>query len=266
MLTWTRTQNEFLSVLISWFFISKIVKSQNSLSSTFYIIAWGVFTLLSYELHFPFLIILLFSLGFINWKTILFGILSLPVALYFIPSTKYKANIDFDHLISSLSFILPYLQNKFLQLISHFQQIDLLTIIMPLIIVSVAFILHSINSKNITYKPKYSFISYCLILLLSLFMLLIFYTIARPSSLEQIVMEGKLHWSSINIFWLNILIALTYNYKSDVLNKIMFIPIFLVMLFSGILVRVLNYNIYSNKIDLITNGLFKNIMPYTFQM
>ena len=262
MLTWTRTQNEFLSILISWFFISKIVNSQSTLTSSFFVIAWGIFSLLSYELHFPFLIILLFCFGFINRKTILLGILALPIILYIIPPLKYKINVEFSHLVSSLFYIFPYLENKFDQFIFTYQEVSLLNTITPLILVSIAIILHSINSKNIIYKPQYSYINYCLIVILSFFLLIIFFTIAWPSSLEQIVLNGKLNWNVINVFWLNILIILTYNYKNMVLNKIMFIPIFLVMLSSGILARIMNHNIYSNKTDILINGLFKNILSY----
>ena len=262
MLTWTRTQNEFLSVLISWFFISKIVNSQSTLTSSFFVIAWGIFSLLSYELHFPFLILLLFSFGFIDRRIVLFGILTLPIVFLIIPVLKYKINLEFNHLILSPFLILPYLENKFYQLISTLQEVSLLNIITPLIIISIAFTLHLINSKNIICKPKYSYISYCQIPILSLFVLVIFFMIAWPSTFKEIVSYGKLNWNTLNIFWLNIMIALSYKYKNDIFNKIMTIPIFLMMLLSGVLVRLINNNIYVNKEGIVINEIFKNIIYY----
>ena len=261
VLTWTRTQNEFLAVLISWFFIKKITKSKNDNLKIVLVIIWGIVSLLSYELFFPFLVILLFAFGFIPRKTILIGALILPIIFFVIPVYDQKVNYEASHLFFGLDSLLSYFEHKSLQLITCIKQATLPNVAITGSLVFLMILLHLLNSKNLI-KSDFTIKRHFVIVLFSVIILLIFYFLSWPYSSETISSYGKLNWNIISIFWFNILVALTYRFKNKFLNLVMLIPIFLTTFLSGVLVRVLENEMLIGNTQFLYNSLFKNILVY----
>ena len=264
VLHWTRSQNELLSVLISWFFVSKIVKSQNFYLTTSLVIIWGIIALLSYELHFPFLIILLFCFGYVPIKIIFLGLILLPFVVIIIPVNDQKFYVDSSHLISSILGIAQYIEFKLIEFILFLKRINFSNIIIPIIVVSVIGSFYKIYTNKLDFKPSYSLVNYLMIVLFSLFLLLVFYSISWTSSDEEIYSNGKISWNILNVFLMNILVGFTYKFKNNFLNFIMLLPFFGIMILSGILARILKSNLVSKDFLFLNDSIFKNVLVFIY--
>ncbi len=260
--TWTRTQNEFLSILISWFFVTQIIKSKSTILSSLLVVVWGILSLLSYELHFPFLIILLLSFGFISWKIIFTGIIILPLVMLVVQVNERKIVSDLTDITSNFYHLFPYIELKLFELIFSLKHAVLNTVILPFLSVIFMLFFHFLNSKKVPSHPNNSIMINLNIFSLSFLMMLLLYIISPTH--EAYSINGKINWNIINIFWVNILISLVHNSKNKFLNSLMLIPIFSTMLISGILIRILKNEALSNNFHFLQNSLFKNISTYIY--
>ena len=260
--TWTRTQNEFISVLISWFFVKKIVDTKKNSTHFFLIIVWGILSLLSYELHFPFLIILLLCLGYVSLNTVIFGALTLPIVLSIIPASKHKMNLEFSHIYNALEKLWTYFQLKIHHLLSSFDGFTYYETIIPFLIIIPIFVIYFLLLNNHEIKNTITFSSKFNIFILSFLVVLFLYSIAWPNSYETIAKNGKLNWNTINVFWMNIVIILISGSKNKTLHWLMHMPIFFMILLSSILIRLMNNQLQNKNLTSLDSGIFKNFYIY----
>ncbi len=264
--TWTRTQNEFLSIMISWAFVSMITRSSRFWIRGILVALWGFVSLLSYELHFPFLLILLVCLGFISWKIIIPIFLCIPIIFYSFFGTILAAKLPtnlFD-IVFNIKNLSSYLEIKFSQIMFTLREVDLTNIIIPVLIVALLMSLNSAIFIKRSYEVTPKTAENVKILLFSPLMLLIFFCVSWPSSNETIQEFGKLNWNIVYIFGVNILVAFSVSSSSNVLNFLKMILLCSFLIISGTLVRILKDEYLLNNIDFINNSVFRNIVWFLF--
>lgn len=267
-LTISRTQNELFSAFIAWFFVWLITKNRGSVLATILLIIWGIASLLTYELHYPFLAILLLVFGYITKKDVIYGaLLALLILIFFIPLGNHKIAAELSALKASSEFIIPYIQNKVSSALFSLEFIEKKNLLAPLIIIFLI-ILFMVKNRHSFNKNDKKFPYFCELQVvgLSLALLILIYTISWPSdssySIETIKSQGKLNWNVINFFWFNIALSLVLRLNSLSSAIVRILPILLLMIYSGLAVRSVSNLTENQHFDLIDKSLFRNINFY----
>ena len=256
---WTRMQNEVISIFVSLFFVKLVVRyNKNLVASAVILSLWGCVTLLVYELHYPFLVVLLLSFGFVGTKTIvyafLFSVIPL-VALYFhYDSPKIVDGVG--GVVYNFINIHEYVNIKMLAVYESLKFDSFSVFVGPLVVVVflVVFIYCFKGNKFVAGKQVYLSRSVVLVFL-SVVGVLLFYLVSSGDS----NINGKIHWSIINMLVFNVMVALLYNLTS-VNIKVWQVWFVMVMVFiSGLSVRNLSLNIMDKKY--VEGTVYKNFVP-----
>ena len=265
--TWSRTQNELISILIAWAFIWSLKQSKSETFSTFLFFLWLLASLLTYELHFPFLAALAIALGFVPRGRVFIFLVCLPLVLYFIPIGDHKFSIESNYVYSSLNNLFPYIAHKWNEAAFTLSEVSVSMTLVPLFCVLTFFTFVCFSFKktellsarnNIGVEVKIIVMSFTLIMLA--------YTISWPQSspatFQTIALNGKLNWNIVYCFYFNVSLAAIFHAKNIYSFLLKLSPFFLIILYSGAVVRSVKADIQGNQLDEISTGLFKNVYMY----
>tara|TARA_Y100001968_G_C19368745_1_gene723967 strand:+ start:379 stop:1404 length:1026 start_codon:yes stop_codon:yes gene_type:complete len=267
--TWVRTQNELVSILISWVFVWLITKSKNGNISIIFFMIWGLIALLTYELHFPFIGILIISMGFVSRKKVFLLFVSFSLLSIIIPLGSHKVNLGGEYFYSSIKNILPYIENKFVEALFSLEKVDTVGFYLPFFGGLVFFIFSYIHFNNVhVSESNMTLLSELEIVLLTTILVALVYMISWPENVppnfNTILSFGKLNWNILYCAWLNICIALILRNYNPYVFLLRLSPIFIMIVYSGLLVRSIKTSVTADNLDVISKTLFKNVYMYLF--
>ncbi len=259
---WMRTMMELFSVLLAWFFINLIVKSNSERKKSFLIILWGILSFMVYELHYPFFVVILISFGLVSTKIIKWGILFTT----FLYLTNFfqnpKINIGLDVFFIKLKNLLPYVSLKMTQLSNSLRFESLESILIP-VFFFIVFSLFCLKYFNDSAKKRLQFVfSGKLHIFFTIVILLVFFMLSSPSTLESIKSEGKISWNVLNIFWFNIILYLMLGKKSNFVRSLNFFTLVFITALSSSLNQIFRYHLDLDNTDFFSNSVFKNVVAY----
>lgn len=261
---WSRAMNELLSVLLAWFFISKIVSTKNEWTSILIVIVWGLFAIMTYELHFPFFVGLLLALGFLGIKSVLISSFCLPFLYFLLPIKIGKIDLSFGSFVSNIDNLFFYINLKVTELLFTLSFFRLEDLYISVIIIVISLYTFSYRRENIesVIKNRTCF----LIIVLNTFVIFIFYVLSKSNNPETIPTYGKLSWNVVNAYWIFSIAAIISVAKNKVALLSISIPVFCITSLSAVLVRILSREIRLNDqvkpsslVENINYSVFKNI-------
>ena len=257
---WSRTLNEFIAIIISWFFVKKIIESTNDTKKLFFVLIWGLVSLASYELFFPFLLTVLISRGLIRSFALFFaGLITFPAMLLVLPFNMQKTTFSISSFWNSMSNLVYYIKLKLSEILYTltFFSPELIFIPIVIMILVISFYIFEISKTlSLTHQsPNLNIF----IIVGSLGVLLAFFILDKNSSKDMISINGKLSWNVLNGFWFClVLFLLTIKAKTFMRIILFFFPL-AGSFISAILSRIFGKEITYSKLAKPKEGLIQNI-------
>ena len=253
---------ELISISIAWFFIYRIVNTESKNFRMLFILIWGIVSILTYDLHFTFLIAVLWCLNYINFKQLLASVLVLSVFVSVAPISTPKVITSPSQMFDGFLNIFYYLAMKGEELFYLTRFARASDFILPVLLSILTVFLINYSSKNViaTEVKKVNLVA----LFTSIICIfIIFYGLSWPSSETEIAEKGKLNWNSVNMRWILLFLSIYFlQISKKKLRTLLQVPFFLSVILSGVETRVFADYLDSGMTKQLENSNYFSIIGY----
>tara|TARA_X000000950_G_scaffold287543_1_gene400218 strand:+ start:5035 stop:6231 length:1197 start_codon:yes stop_codon:yes gene_type:complete len=253
---------ELISILVAWFFIYRIVNTESKNSRMLFIFIWGIVSILTYDLHFTFLVAVLWALNYVNIKQLFASGLVLLIFVSIAPISTPKVVTSPFQMFDGLSNIFYYLSIKGEELfyLTRFARPSdfILPILLSItVLFSLKYLSKNLDSQRVC-KPNFIalFVSIGCIFF-------IYYGLSWPSNNTDISNNGKLNWNVVNMLWiLFVILCFFFQTAKRSFMAFLYAPLLVMVIFSAVETRVLADHLESGEIKNLEKSNYGSVLVY----